>query len=74
LVVGRTWGENTTSLKIEEGFDMALYEALAAGWSCRGAGLSTNSMMGHAGAIVVGEGWFEGASDPRCDGAAAGFK
>jgi gamma-glutamyltranspeptidase/glutathione hydrolase len=72
-LLGRTWGENTTSLKIEEGFDMALYEALAKAGHVVERVSPTNSMMGHAGAIVVGEGWFEGASDPRCDGAAAGF-
>ncbi len=33
-----------------------------------------DEIMGHAGAVVLRpDGMFEGAADPRCDGAANGF-
>lgn len=76
-LLGRTWGEDSTSLKIEEGFASALYDALAAAEHKVERVPGNNSMMGHAGAIVMGQDatgpWFEGASDPRCDGRAAGL-
>ncbi|MDE1916597.1 MAG: gamma-glutamyltransferase family protein [Sphingomonadales bacterium] len=76
-LLGRTWGEDSTSLKIEEGFASALYDELAAAGHKVERVAGNNSMMGHAGAIVVGQdangAWYEGASDPRCDGRAAGL-
>ncbi len=73
-LLGRTWGDVTTSLKLEDGFDEALYTQLAeAGHDVERVGPLT-ATMGHAGAIVrLSEGAFEGASDPRSDGAAAGW-
>lgn len=73
-LLGRTWGDVTTSLKLEDGFDEGLYTRLAeAGHDVERVGPLT-AMMGHAGAIVrLADGSFEGASDPRSDGAAAGF-
>jgi gamma-glutamyltranspeptidase/glutathione hydrolase len=66
-------GENSTSLKIEEGFDPSLYDQLAQAGHLVERVSGSNSMMGHAGAIVVAGEGFEGASDPRCDGLAAGL-
>jgi len=70
-LLGRTWGDNTTSLKLESRFDPALVEQL------KNAGHDVEilepftSVMGHAGAVSVSpHGAFEGASDPRSDGAA----
>ena len=71
-LLGRTWGEQSTSLKIEDGFAAPLYDALiAAGHAVERVGALT-PMMGHAGAIVRhADGRLEGATDPRSDGAVA---
>ena len=68
-LLGRTWGENTTTLKLESRFDPALVEALkSAGHEVEVLEPFT-STMGHAGAVAVSpEGRYEGASDPRSDG------
>jgi len=71
-LLGRTWGEQSTTLKIEDGFDEALYADLAAaGHDVERVGPLT-AMMGHAGAIVRHpDGALEGATDPRSDGGVA---
>lgn len=68
-LLGRTWGEQSTSLKLEDGFADGLYIALAAaGHAVERVGPLT-PMMGHAGAIVRhADGRLEGATDPRSDG------
>jgi gamma-glutamyltranspeptidase len=73
-LLGRTWGEDSTSLKIEDRLDPPLYDAL------RGAGHAVELLppftatMGHAGAIVRHPGGLlEGATDPRSDGMVAGW-
>ncbi|MEM6579593.1 MAG: gamma-glutamyltransferase, partial [Pseudomonadota bacterium] len=73
-LLGRTWGETSTSLKLESRFEPALVQAL------QGAGHEVELLsdfsetMGHAGALVRhSNGRFEGASDPRSDGAASGW-
>lgn len=73
-LLGRTWGDVTMSLKLEDRFDPALVQAL------RDAGHevelveSFSDLMGHAGAVVRhADGTLEGANDPRSDGAAMGF-
>ena len=73
-LLGRTWGDQSTTLKIEDGFAPELYEALsAAGHDVERVGPIT-PMMGHAGAIVRHpDGGFEGATDPRSDGEAAAW-
>jgi gamma-glutamyltranspeptidase/glutathione hydrolase len=73
-LLGRTWGEQSTTLKLEDGFDEALYAQLAAaGHDVERVGPLT-ATMGHAGAVVrLADGSFEGASDPRSDGEAAGW-
>ena len=71
-LLGRTWGEDSTTLKLEDGFDPALYDALAAaGHDVERVGPLT-ATMGHAGAIVRHPGGLlEGATDPRSDGGVA---
>lgn len=73
-LLGRTWGEQSTTLKIEDGFAPALYDQLAAaGHDVERVGPLT-AMMGHAGAIVRhADGTLEGATDPRSDGEAAAW-
>lgn len=73
-LLGRTWGEQSTTLKLEDGFDERLYAALAtAGHDVERVGPLT-AMMGHAGAIVRHpDGWLEGATDPRSDGGVAAW-
>lgn len=73
-LLGKTWGENSVTLKLENRFDPALVARLtAAGHNVELLGAFTGT-MGHAGAIVRhADGVLEGATDPRSDGAAAGF-
>ncbi len=73
-VLGRHWGAASSSLKLESRFDPAIIAALER------AGHETEivrpycDLMGHAGALVRHpDGLIEGASDPRSDGAAAGW-
>ena len=73
-LLGRTWGEETVSLKLESRFDPALLQAL------RDAGHDVevfpafHHVMGHAGALVRHpDGSIEGATDPRADGAVAAY-
>jgi len=69
---GRTWGEETRSLRLEDRFGDGVRESLrerghevevVEGWS---------DLMGHAQVIRVDPTGFTGASDPRADGAALG--
>lgn len=73
-LLGKTWGENSVTLKLESRFDPALVAALkSAGHDVELLEPFTGT-MGHAGAIVqYADGVLEGATDPRSDGAAAGF-
>ena len=73
-LLGKTWGADSITLKLETRFDPALVRAM------RDAGHDIEmledftSTMGHAGAVVRhADRTFEGASDPRSDGAALGF-
>ena len=71
-LLGRTWGEETTSLKIESRMDPHVVDQLRqAGHQVELVG-PYEEMMGHAGALVYHpDGLIEGASDPRSDGAVA---
>lgn len=71
-LLGRTWGEETTSLKIERRFDDdVIAELKAAGHQVELVG-DFEEMMGHAGALVYHpNGLIEGATDPRSDGSVA---
>ncbi len=73
-LLGRTWGQTSDSLKLESRFAPETLEQL------RQLGHEVESLpafseaVGHAGAIVRhNNGMFEGASDPRSNGSAAGF-
>ncbi|MCP5372160.1 MAG: gamma-glutamyltransferase family protein [Hyphomicrobiales bacterium] len=73
-LLGRTWGEESTNLKLESRFDPALVDALRAAGHDVELVPDFSDLMGHAGAIVRHpDGLLEGASDPRSDGAAMGF-
>ncbi len=73
-LLGRTWGENSTNLKLESRFAPELIGRLrAAGHDLQIVG-AFEDMMGHAGAIAVSpNGMIEGATDPRADGACSGL-
>ncbi|HRD77460.1 MAG TPA: gamma-glutamyltransferase family protein [Hyphomicrobiaceae bacterium] len=73
-LLGKTWGANSVTLKLENRFDPQLVSAL------RDTGHDVellqgySSTMGHAGAVVRHlDGSFEGAGDPRSDGCALGW-
>jgi oxamate amidohydrolase len=71
-LLGRTWGEATTTLKLER----SLYESVGTALMLTGHDVERvddfSDAMGHAGAIVRhADGLLEGASDPRSDGAVA---
>ena len=73
-LLGRTWGQSSDTLKLESRFDPALVAALGR----RGHDVELlkpfDELVGHAGALVhCPSGLIEGASDPRSNGAAAGF-
>lgn len=71
-LLGRTWGENTTALRLESRFDAKVVDGLReAGHAVRMVD-DYSDLMGHAGAVVLhADGTMEGASDPRSDGGAA---
>ncbi|MGA0608487.1 gamma-glutamyltransferase family protein [Phenylobacterium sp. VNQ135] len=74
-LLGRTWGQATTTLKLEDGFTPDLISALRAAGHDVEVLPRLSAAMGHAGAIVRHpHGVFEGASDPRSDGAAVGVQ
>lgn len=73
-LLGRTWGEESVTLKVEERFPPRLTEQLAQAGHAVERVAPFTSMMGHAGAIVRHRnGVLEGATDPRSDGAVAGW-
>lgn len=73
-LLGKTWGENSVTLKLESRFDPALVVQLRAAGHDIELLEPFTSTMGHAGAIVRHpQGTLEGATDPRSDGAAMGF-
>ncbi|QFR32219.1 gamma-glutamyltransferase family protein [Ancylobacter sp. TS-1] len=73
-LLGRTWGADTVTLKLEDRFPPALVAALRAAGHDVETVAPFDAMMGHAGAIVRhADGRLEGAGDPRSDGCAAGF-
>jgi gamma-glutamyltranspeptidase/glutathione hydrolase len=73
-LLGKMWGEETTTLKLEQRFEPALVKKLrAAGHDVELVDAFSVS-MGHAGAIVRhDDGLLEGATDPRSDGAVSAF-
>jgi oxamate amidohydrolase len=73
-LLGKTWGDATTSLKLEERFDPALVGQLAAAGHEVEMIAAFSDLAGHAGGVALhSDGLIEVASDPRADGAALGF-
>jgi gamma-glutamyltranspeptidase len=73
-LLGRTWGAETTTLKLESRFDHGLVQELRRLGHAIELVSEFDSLMGHAGAVVRhGNSMMEGASDPRGDGCVAGF-
>jgi gamma-glutamyltranspeptidase/glutathione hydrolase len=70
---GRTWGEPSTSLRLEGRFEAGVAESLAR----RGHDVRVvdawSDLMGHAQVIQISDGELQGGSDPRADGAALGW-
>jgi gamma-glutamyltranspeptidase/glutathione hydrolase len=74
-VLGRTWGNTQTKVRLESRFDGNLVDALeSAGHEIEVLPEPYSDVMGHAGAAVLHpDGTCEGAHDPRADGGAAGM-
>jgi gamma-glutamyltranspeptidase/glutathione hydrolase len=74
-LLGRTWGQTSTTLKTESRFDAAILEGLARmGHEVEELGVPYAETCGHAGMLVKHprDGRVEAAHDPRSDGGAAG--
>ncbi|WP_323991149.1 gamma-glutamyltransferase family protein [Nguyenibacter sp. L1] len=73
-LLGRTWGEDSTSLKYEDRFAPDVIAGLARAGHALEPMPAFTSTMGHAGALVLHpSGLIEGASDPRSDGMVAAW-
>ncbi len=73
-LLGRAWGDTSTSLKLEDRFAPQTIAALRAAGHDVELTAPFTSVMGHAGAIVRhASGVMEGATDPRSDGAVAAW-
>src|SRR5690606_36173061 len=71
-LLGRTWGEDSTNLKLESRFAPDLIDALRAAGHEVEVVADYDDMMGHAGMISIAEsGVIGGATDPRADGSCA---
>ncbi|WP_281700440.1 gamma-glutamyltransferase family protein [Acetobacter malorum] len=73
-LLGRTWGAESVSLKMECNFSEPLIQQLKQAGHDVELVSPFSSMMGHAGALVRhSNGMIEGAADPRSDGCVAAF-
>lgn len=73
-LLGKTWGQESTTLKFENRFDPQVLSALAQAGHAVEVLNDYSDTMGHAGAIVrLPSGLYLGAADPRSDGVIAGF-
>lgn len=73
-VLGRTWGQDSNTLKLEARFAPEVIAALQKRGHEVEVVTDFDEMMGHAGALVrMPSGEIEGAADPRSDGAALGW-
>jgi oxamate amidohydrolase len=71
-LLGRTWGSQSTTLKLERRWDEGVVAALQRAGHETELVESYSDLMGHAGGIVRhADGLLEGAADPRSDGAVA---
>jgi len=72
-LLGRTWGESRPALRLESRFPNELFARLTEAGHPVERVAAFDQVMGHAGAIVHSRiKGFQGASDPRSDGAAIG--
>ncbi len=70
-LLGKTWGEDTTSLKLENGTDGSLVQSLKQAGHEIEMVPALSDLMGHAGAVVLHpDGQVSAATDPRSDGLA----
>lgn len=73
-LLGRTWGNNSNTLKLESRLPAEVIRALGAKGHETEVVREFDEMMGHAGAIVRdAHGVLAGAADPRSDGSVAAF-
>lgn len=73
-LLGRTWGQSSDTLKLEQRFPQQVIDQLTARGHEVELLLPFDETMGHAGALVRHlDGMLEGASDPRSDGGVAGY-
>ncbi|GAA4029509.1 gamma-glutamyltransferase family protein [Actimicrobium antarcticum] len=73
-LLGRTWGQSSDTLKLEQRFPQSVVDDLIARGHEVDVLLPFDETMGHAGALVRHpDGMLEGASDPRSDGGVAGY-
>jgi gamma-glutamyltranspeptidase/glutathione hydrolase len=73
-LLGRTWGQSSDSLKLEQRIpDAVVHDLEKRGHDIEMLG-AYDEAVGHAGAIIRNpNGVLEGGSDPRSDGSVAGF-
>ncbi|HXP97400.1 MAG TPA: gamma-glutamyltransferase, partial [Telmatospirillum sp.] len=73
-LLGRTWGKDSVSLKLESRVDPAVVDALRHAGHAVEIVPAFSNLMGHAGMVLRrADGFLEGATDPRSDGAVAAF-
>jgi len=73
-LLGRTWAEQSTSLKLESRFSSEIVDALKAKGHPVELVSDFDERMGHAGALVLHpSGLIEGGEDPRSDGSVAAW-
>jgi len=73
-LLGRTWGDMSVSLKLENRFEPSLIAELQDAGHEIDVVEAYSDLVGHAGALVRHpNGVISGATDPRSDGAVAGF-
>jgi len=72
-LLGRTWGETTRALRLEDRFGADVIAALRARGHDARAVEAWSDLMGHAQVIELHDDGLRGGSDPRADGAAIGL-
>jgi gamma-glutamyltranspeptidase/glutathione hydrolase len=73
-LLGKTWGAESVTLKLEDRFDTSVIAALKTAGHDTEMMAPFTSTMGHAGALVRhADGTLEGAADPRSDGSVAAW-
>jgi gamma-glutamyltranspeptidase/glutathione hydrolase len=71
-LLGRTWAEQSTTLKLESRYSPDIIQALRKLGHPVEVVADFDERMGHAGALVLHpQGWIEGGEDPRSDGCVA---